>query len=113
MTMFKVEVRENTQYQNEETSHYLEIVEGNFTGMHFTFGKIEFLGEDDEGNGNIQFDYRLLFLPEEYDYEDPSQKEQIEKTISLALEHILMKAAEEKVSENETGNIDTEQSSEG
>lgn len=111
MTMFKVDVKENKEYENDPASHYLEISEGKYEGMHFTLGKIEFIGEDEEGNGNIQFDYRLLFLPEHFIFEE--EKAEIEQVVALVLEKILENTIDRTGEIDETGNSDTEQPSEG
>jgi hypothetical protein len=110
--MFKVEVRQNEIYKEDPASHYLEVSDGKFEGMHFTLGKIEFLGEDEEGNGKIQFDYRLLFLPEQFKFEE--EKEEIENLVGLVLNKILENSASQTPTEveDETGNSDTEQPSE-
>ena len=109
--MFKVEVRENTQYEDNSTTHYLEVVDGKYEGMHFTFGKIEFLGEDDEGNGKIEFDYTLLNLPEPYSLDE--ERDEIEEVVSQVLRYILEQNTNKETEEgaDETGNLDSEQSS--
>lgn len=111
---YKIEVRENTQYKENESTHYLEVVEGKFEGMHFTFGKIEFVGEDDQGNGQIQFDYDLLNLPDPYKLEE--SRDEIEHIVGEVLRTILERNAEREEQEeaaDENGNSDTEQPSEG
>lgn len=108
--MYKVEVRENNQYPNDPASHYLEVVDGKWEGMHFTLGRVEFLGEQEDGSGKIEFDYNLLAVPEPYTFEE--NKQEIEHIVAQVLQKILENSAE-KGREDETGNSDTEQSSEG
>lgn len=109
--MPKFEIRKNPEenplYENKD--HYIEIVEGRFTGVHFTFGQIEFLGEDEEGNGNISFDYDLLFVPEHVNLLE--EKQSIEADVAIVLQDILENMLSEEA--NETGNSDSEQSTEG
>ena len=43
--------------------YYIEILDGPFEGLCFNFKKLEFLGEDTEGNGRLAFEYDLIFVP--------------------------------------------------
>ncbi len=107
-------VRKNdSEYPNIKSDHYLEVVEGDFIGMHFSLGRIEFIGEDEERNGKIEFDYDLLLVPAGVNVEE--QKSEIEAVISAALQTILEKMVENSKNEgiDETGNDDTQQSTEG
>jgi hypothetical protein len=113
MKMPKFAVRSNSQdepiYESTTADHYIEITEGPFIGTHFAFGKVEFLGEDEEGNGNITFDYDLLFIPEHVNLLEDKQR--IEEEISSVLQTVLETLVHGE--DNETGNTDTEQPTEG
>lgn len=43
--------------------HYVEISDGPFVGLHFNYGNIEFAGENEDGSGNLNFNYTVLFTP--------------------------------------------------
>ena len=112
--MHKFAVRQNDGvYPSTTSDHYLEITDGPFTGLHFVLGRIEFKGEDEEGNGRIEFDYTLLLSPEGVNVQE--QKNEIEALISEVLHAIIEKMVEnaKKGEMNETGNDDTQQSTEG
>ena len=99
--MHKFAVRQNDGVYPDTTSdHYLEITDGPFTGLHFVLGRIE-------------FDYTLLLSPEGVNVQE--QKNEIEALISEVLHAIIEKMVENaKQGEmNETGNDDTQQSTEG
>jgi len=98
---------ENPVYPDANADHFIELNEGEFTGVHFNFGKIEFMGEDEDGNGKINFDYNLLFLPEHIKLEE--SKNAIEEELGKVLQHIL----ENMAANNETGTSDTESTTEG
>ena len=84
--------------------------DGPYEGVCINFGKIEFMGEDSDGFGKINFNYDLLYIPEDVNFE--VVKEDLEKTIgellNIILEDIMLREAET----NETGNSDTQQSTE-
>lgn len=50
--------KDNPTYPYARSETYFEITDGEFLGLHFNFGNIETI------NGNINFDYNLLFIPE-------------------------------------------------
>lgn len=107
-------VKKNDEvYTHIKSDHYLEITEGRLAGMHFSLGRIEFLGEDEEGNGKIEFDYDLLLVPADVNVEE--HKPEIEADISAVLQTILEKMVENSKTEgtDETGNDDTQQPAEG
>lgn len=109
--MPKFTVKENVDFKEQNTAtHYLEFTEGPMTNVAFTFGKIEFLGEDEEGNGKINFDYHLLSIPESISLEE--QKDEIESHIGEVLK-VLLEENLTKGGDNETGNDDPIQSVEG
>lgn len=104
-------VKENVEYKDQNTaSHYLTFEQGPLEGLAFTFGKIEFLGEDEDGNGKINFDYHLLSVPESVKLEE--SKEEIENEIGEVL-RVLLEENLTKENENETGNDDSVEFVEG
>lgn len=108
--MLKYEVKPNTFYKENNTADfYIEVMEGPLTGLCFVYGPIQFVGEDEDGNGKINFDYHALYIPHTIDF--TAQKDDIESTVSLILQHILEKMAEDK--DNETGTGDTESTTDG
>jgi hypothetical protein len=111
MKMHNYMVKENLEFKDQNTaSHYLLFQEGPLEGVAFTFGKIEFLGEDEEGNGKINFDYHLLLVPENINLEE--RKEEIENNIGDVL-RVLLEENLTQDNNNETGNDDSVQSIEG
>jgi hypothetical protein len=107
-------VQQNEKFKEVNTAEfYIEIAEGDFTGLSFVFGPIEFLGEDEEGNGRVKFDYHLLETPEFVILEE--HREQIEGVVGMVLHKILEDMSKTPAGENldETGSIDTEQPVEG
>ena len=58
---------------------------GPFDTMLFVFGKIEFLGEDQNSNGRFSYDYAILRHPESKDV----TTKQIEEEIAQILKKIL------------------------
>lgn len=109
--MLNFGVKENTLYKDVNTAEfYIEIENGNFVGVCFTFGQIEFVGEDEEGNGKINFDYHLLYVPENINLEE--QKKDLESDIGKILEIVLRQMVDNTQNDeevNETGNSDSEQ----
>jgi len=84
----------NTLYDKKH-EHYLEIEEGPFKGVCFNFMKIEFLGEDTDGNGRLAFDFDLIFCPEDVILHDGNKKE-----FESALGDIMKDVLEEYVAEH-------------
>lgn len=112
--MQKFQVKVNDLYPNNTADHFIELTEGEYEGLHFNFGPIEFAGEDEQGNGKINFDYNLLNLPEGISFEG-EHKTEIENIISIVLKQIIEQMLENSNNEaaDETGNTNTEQSTEG
>ena len=107
---FKYEVKPNHYYkENNASDFYIEIMDGPLTSLCFVFGPIEFLGEDEQGNGKMKFDYHLLFIPANVNFEE--QKFEVEQAVSNVLQRIMESLVEKNV--NETGNNDTQQPTEG
>lgn len=107
-------VQKNERFKDGNTADfYIEISEGDYEGVCFVFGPVEFLGEDKEGNGRVQFDYHLLFSPEGVILEE--HREHLEGVIGLVLHKIFedMVKTPEGETTDEIGNTDTEQSTEG
>lgn len=104
--------KNNEVYPDSSVDHYLEVTDGEFSGLHFNMGRIEFLGEDEEGNGKIEFDYNLLLVPAGVNIEE--RKQDVEELISQVLHAILEQMVENSKKEvtDETGNVDTQQSAE-
>jgi len=109
-------VKENTEYTEVNTAtHYIEIDSGPLNGLCFIFGPVEFMGEDEEGNGKINFDYHLIHVPETITFQE--RRDEIEGNIGKILQIIIeQQVAQERDNQevvNETGTGDTEQSTEG
>ena len=97
--MLKYEVKLNEQYKDKTTANsYIEIQEEPYVGTSFVFGPIEFSGESSEGNGLINFDYHLLFVPENIIFQE--HKTGIETMISKILQDILEKEVLNQGAEN-------------
>lgn len=103
------EVKPNHYYkENHASDFYIEIMDGPFQGLCFVFGPIEFAGEDERGNGKVKFDYHLLFIPANVNFEE--QKFELEQMVGSVLQRILENLVE---SSNETGDSNTESTDEG
>lgn len=101
----------NERFPDAGTDHYVELTEGPFSGLCFNINQLEFIGEDKEGNGQISFNYDLVFVPETITLNEevlPS----LEEVISSALHNILTEAITEthELLANETRNSDTNES---
>jgi len=108
--MHNYKVKPNHDYKdNIKSDYYIEITDGPFQGLCFVFGPIEFAGEDEQGNGKINFDYHLLFIPETVNFEE--DKFEIEQVAAGVLQRILETLVEKN--SNETGTGDTESADEG
>lgn len=93
-----------------ESDHYILIEDGPYKGLCVNFGKIEFIGENSDGFGKINFNYDLLYIPEDIKLEDV--KEDLEKTLGEVLNTILEDIMLREAETNETGNSDTQQPTE-
>jgi hypothetical protein len=114
MTMPSFIVQQNEKFKEANTAEfYIEITEGDYTGLSFVFGPIEFIGEDEDGNGRVKFDYHLLETPEFVILEE--HREEIESVIGSVLHKILEDMSNTPEGENtdEIGNVDSEQPAEG
>lgn len=108
--MLKYEVKPNHYYkENNASDFYIELMEGPLEGLCYVYGPINFVGEDEEGNGNIKFDYHVLYIPANINFEE--QKFDIEQNVGQILQHILESIVEGE--KNETGTGDTESTTEG
>lgn len=88
--MLKYEFRSNQEYKDKNTANfYIQIQEEPYIGLSFVFGPIEFVGENSDGSGLINFDYHLLSIPEHINLEE--QRKGIESVISEILQNILEK----------------------
>jgi hypothetical protein len=105
MYNLKYEIKKNTYYkENNATDFYIELMEGPLTGLCFVYGPITFKGEDEEGNGLIDYDYHLLYIPSTINFEE--KKFDIEQAVGQILQKILESAAEDR--KDETGTSNTE-----
>lgn len=108
--MYNYEVKPNHYYkENNASDFYIEILDGPFQGLCFVFGPIEFAGEDESGNGKINFDYHLLFIPANVNFEE--HKFEIEQMVANVLQRIFETLVENN--SDETGTGDTESTDEG
>lgn len=106
--MFNYKVYPNDRFTDQEADHYIQIEEGKFNGTCFNIGKIEFMGEDEEGNGKIAYDYSLFSLTEGLILEE--EKADLEQVVGEILHDVIVKSLEDNTSENkddnESGNFD-------
>ena len=108
--MYKYEAKPNELYKEKNTANfYLEIQEGPYEGMCLVFGPIEFKGEDENGNGLINFDYHLLNIPEAINFQE--EKAGIEEFVGQLLQHLL--ETQVRDANNETGTSNTEPTDNG
>jgi hypothetical protein len=101
MMMQPFEIVENVEFPDANTEFYLVLNEGKYKGTSFVFGPIEFTGEDEEGNGNISFDYTVLALPEGYSIQDDEVKREVEQEISVVLHKIIEDSLETEQTRND------------
>ena len=108
--MSKFEIKRLNEIVEEETSEFfLEISEGKFQGIQFQFGAIEFAGEDENGNGKINFNYQLLNVPEEIKLSE-NTREDLHNTLGDILQEILEAQVLNSTEElHETGNLDSDE----
>ena len=103
-------VKLNDRFKDRtDAEFFIEVTDGEHAGVCFNLGKLEFLGEDEDGSGRISFDYDLLFVPETIKLD--GQVQEIEQTIGKVLQEILEDTVR-KGDVNETRDIDSEQPSE-
>lgn len=109
--MSKFSTHENTDFKELSASdHFLTIEEGEFKDVSFSFGKIEFLGEDDDGQGHVKFDYDLLQVPDSIILQESAEtRERLENVIGEILHEILVDMTVNNGEADEIGNADTEQ----
>ena len=100
------DVISNTEFPESSSEFLLRIKTGKFSGTLFSFGQIQFIGEDEEGNGKINFDYELLSLTEGVTLEDPEVRGEFEKDLSAILHTII----EASLQHENNRNSDSEQS---
>jgi hypothetical protein len=86
----------------------IQIEEGKYEGIIYRYGKVQFLGEDEEGNGIINFEYDVLesglFTPEEI------QGEEIDKIFGDILQELIIESLKEKQQNENTREGDSEES---
>lgn len=101
----------NERFPEAGTDHYVELLEGSFSGLCFNINQLEFVGEDDEGNGKISFNYDLVFVPETITLNE-EMLPSLEEVISSTLHSILTEALNEtqELLANETRNSNTNES---
>ena len=109
--MPKFSTHENHDFKEvSKSDHFLTFEEGEFKGVSFSFGKIEFLGEDDEGQGHVKFDYDLLLVPDSIILQENAEmKDRLENEIGEVLHEILVDMTLNTSEADETGDLDTEQ----
>ena len=108
--MHNYHVKLNDRFKDRtDAEFFIEVTDGEHAGVCFNLGKLEFLGEDEDGSGRISFDYDLLFVPETIKLD--GQVQEIEQTIGKVLQEILEDTVR-KGDVNETRDIDSEQPSE-
>jgi len=81
--LFSVQPMENSPEGSQD--HEILIEDGEFTGVRFNFGAIEFAGEDGDGNGTIRFNYDIHSDPVPDD-----AKERFESVIGEILHTIIL-----------------------
>ena len=108
--MSKFTVHENVQFKEvSKSDHFLTIEEGEFKNVSFSFGKIEFLGEDDDGQGHVKFDYDLLEVPDTIILQENAEtRERLEGVIGETLHQILLEMTTNTGTDDETGDTDTQ-----
>lgn len=105
--MPRYHLKENTTHPDYKQSHYIHIDEGQFEGLCFNFGKLQFMGEDPDGNGRIQFEYDLISSPESLILNDETTP-QLEAVVSEILNEIIINTLEDQEL-NETRDSDTDE----
>lgn len=96
--MPKFHLKKNTTHPDLKETHYIHIDDGELAGMCFLFGKIEFMGEDEDGNGRVMFDYDLISMPEHITLNEDTKK-QVEAEVSVILNEIIINSLEQNADE--------------
>ena len=105
--MFKYSVHPNDRFTDAgEVDHYIQIDEGPFDGSCFNISRIEFMGEDGEGNGRITFDYALFHLTEGLILDEV--KIDLEKAVGEILNDVIVNTLQ-NTPDDENRNLDIEQ----
>ena len=101
MSNYKIVEVTNIDGKNENV---IELQTGDFAGTLFNFGKIQFMGEDEDGFGKLNFDYNLFFTPETITLNEDTRP-LLEEVIADILREIMENTLEEM---NETRTSDSE-----
>ena len=105
--MFKHSIHPNTRFTDQASAdHYIEIDEGPFSGACFNISRVEFMGEDEEGNGRITFDYTLFYLPEQLLHEDIQME--LESAVADILNDIIVNSLEKTTNQENNENRNTD-----
>lgn len=76
----------------------IQLEEGTFAGVTYRYGKVQFLGEDEEGNGLINFEYDVLD-PGPFTVEQIVGDE-VDKIFGEILQELIIESLKEKEKQN-------------
>lgn len=97
------------KYSTKEVdgTYVIQIDEGEFEGVHYGYGPIQFLGEDEDGFGRLAFSYDLYSSGRDVNIND----EEIAQRLETVLAEILSTIVAENLNraDNEIGNPDTDE----
>lgn len=84
---------ENAHHQDE---WHVKIKEGDYTGVIYKYGRLNFSEENEDGSANLQFDYYIEKVPEELGMtkEDLGEDTTFLNTLGDILVHIIEDAIE-------------------
>ena len=105
MPNFKIRSIEGPDSQFD---YVIELTEGVFEGLCLHFGKIEMGENDEEGNGQLKFDYDIAFLPEGISLQE--KQNELNEVAGDVLRQIIIDIVErEETPGEENRNINSEQ----
>lgn len=76
----------------------LQLSEGKYAGIIYRYGSVKFVGEDDEGNGRISFEYDILD-PSDFNRED-LVGEELSTIMGEILHDIIVESLENRKEDN-------------
>lgn len=86
----------------------IQIEEGDFAGVIYRYGVVQFLGEDEEGNGIVNFEFNVLD-PGPFEVEQIAG-EAVDKIFGEILQELIIESLKEKQKNENDREGDSEES---
>jgi hypothetical protein len=107
MLNFKVHTLEGPESQHD---YIIEVTDGQYAGTQLHFGKIQMTGEDEEGNGQLSFEYDIVTFPEGITLQE--NRDELDVLAGDVLRQIIMDIYTREPNGKEDRNTNPEQSTE-